>query len=620
MCGIAGIAASQWRNSYEQCVRDMTDAMARRGPDSNGILTTGRACLGHRRLSIFDLSAAGHQPMTAADGRLSLVFNGAIYNFRELRKELQAAGYQFASQTDTEVLLHGYDRWGIDGLVMRCRGMFAFALWDAGRETLFLVRDRLGIKPLVYAEKNGSLAFASTIKALRRSGLLGDVNPEGVAEFLEHGYIADHAAIFVGARKLPPATIAEWRPGSPIALRRYWHSPIADNASTVTFEQAVERTERALHEAVALRLFADVPVSALLSGGIDSALVCWAAARSGAEVTAFTVATPGHRDDESADAQATAREIGIQVTVLPMSADDKLDSLLQSMEAAYSEPFATQSALGMLRVSEAIRSAGFKVVLTGDGGDDVFLGYQRHRDILKAQRIAGLLPPGSSALWRALRNIVPARGITRRGRNFLDYATAGLPAYLAAHDGLQNFRASGLLGERLANINPASRHLARDNASAKDLLQRYLTHDLANQFVGEYLTKVDGGTMYHGLEARSPFFDQSVWELAASLPASIRLHNGELKSVLRTIARRRISPRVAAGRKRGFSIPVEHWIATRWQAEVAERLADSQIVRQGWVNRNGLKQLLQAPRETGIGAHQTWYLLVLEEWLRANAG
>lgn len=620
MCGIAGIAANQWRDSFEQRVRDMTDAMARRGPDSSGMLTTGRACLGHRRLSIFDLSAAGHQPMTAANGRLSLVFNGAIYNFRELRKELQAAGYQFSSQTDTEVLLHGYDRWGIDGLVQRCRGMFAFALWDGGRETLLLVRDRLGIKPLVYAEQNGTLAFASTIKALRRSGLLGDVDPAGVAEFLEHGYIADHAAIFAGALKLPPATIAEWRPGSPIALRRYWHSPIADNASTVTFEEAIERTESALQDAVALRLFADVPVSALLSGGIDSALVCWAAARTGAKVTAFTVATPGHQDDESADAKATAREIGIEVTVLPMSADDDLDSLLRSIEGAFAEPFATQSALGMLRVSEAIRSAGFKVVLTGDGGDDVFLGYHRHRDILKAQRVAGLLPPGCSGLWRAARKIVPAWGIARRARNFIDYATGGLPAYLAAHDGLQHFRASCLLGDRLANIRPASRQLTRDDASAQDLLQRYMTHDLANQFVGEYLTKVDGGTMYHGLEARSPFFDQSLWELASTLPAGVRLHNGELKSVLRTIARRRISPRVAAGRKRGFSIPVEHWIATRWQTEVSQRLTDSELVRQGWINPNGLKTLLQAPREAGVGAHQIWYLLVLEEWLKTNVG
>ena len=162
--------------------------------------------------------------------------------------------------------------------------------------------------------------------------------------------------------------------------------------------------------------------------------------------------------------------------------------------------------------------------------------------------------------------------------------------------------------------------MARNDKSARNLLQRYLTHDLANQFVGEYLTKVDGGTMFHGLEARSPFFDQSVWELAASLPAKVRLHNGELKSVLRTIARRRISPRVAAGRKRGFSVPVEHWIATRWQAEVAQRLADTALVRQGWIDPLGLKKLVHAPRESGVGAHQIWYLLVLEEWLRTNAG
>lgn len=619
MCGIAGIAASNWHSHFERRVQDMTEAMSRRGPDSHGTVHVGAACLGHRRLAIFDLSAAGHQPMVTANRELAIVFNGAIYNFRQLRNDLESKGIIFSSQTDTEVLLLGYSVWGIDGLVDRCRGMFAFALWDANRESLFLVRDRLGIKPLVYTERDGVLAFSSTIKSLRCSGLLGEIDPTAVAEFLEHGYIADQAAIYSGAKKLPPATIAEWRPGSAMRFRKYWQPPSDAPNCILSFEDAVDRTREVLLQSVSTRLFADVPVSALLSGGIDSALVCWGAARSGANVTAFTVSTPGHENDESSDAQDTAREIGIELTVLPMSAHDSLDSMLQDIQKAYAEPFATQSALGMLRVSQAIRNAGFKVVLTGDGGDDVFLGYQRHLDIRRAQSFSRLIPPGFGTVWQLLRQLAPRRGNLKRAANFIDYATYGLPAYLGAHDGIQHFRAAGLLGPRLLDLQPASRLLPRDDDSAKHLLQRYLTHDLSHQFVGEYLTKVDGATMYHGLEARSPFFDQSIWELAASLPADLRLHGGEPKAILRALARRNISERLACGRKRGFSVPVEHWLATRWKSDVARRLEGSQLVRQQWIDPAGLARLTQNPRSRGTSSHQLWYLLVLEEWLRSNA-
>lgn len=619
MCGIAGIAASKWRDSYQERVREMTAALALRGPDSEGLLATGSVCLGHRRLAIFDLSAAGHQPMTVNDSRLAVVFNGAIYNFRQLRQELESKGFRFTSNTDTEVLLHGYSAWGVDDLVARCRGMFAFALWDAQSERLFLVRDRLGVKPLVYTEAGGVLAFSSTMKSLRKSHLLGDIDPTGVAEFLEHGYIADHAAIYANARKLPPATIAEWRPGCAMAMRRYWRPATVSSSPCLSFDAAVEQAQELLERSVAARLFADVPVSALLSGGIDSALVCWAAARTGASVTAFTVSTPDDPNDEAADAQATAQEIGIDLTVLPMSSHDSLEALLSDIQSAYAEPFATQSALGMIRVSKAIRDAGFKVVLTGDGGDDVFLGYSRHRDILRAQKLAQILPRGFRPAWDLVSRFAPSSGIAKRATNFINYACHGLPAYLAAHDGLQNFDAAKLLGPRLAGNAPASRQLSVDDASARDLLQRYLAHDLENQFVGEYLTKVDGATMFHALEARSPFFDQALWEFAASLPVDIRLHKSELKAVLRTIARRKISGRLADGRKRGFSVPVDHWVATRWRGD-AERLLDNpEIVRQGWIDAAGLRNLLRAPNTSGTKVHQLWYLLVLERWMQVNA-
>lgn len=617
MCGICGIVGPA-SVSCGTTVEDMNRCLERRGPDSGGVLRSGAVMFGHRRLAIFDLSAAGHQPMSTADGRVSVVFNGAVYNFPELRAELESAGVRFASHTDTEVLLHGYRAWGVDELVRRSRGMFAFALWDADRETLFLVRDRLGVKPLVFAEREGSIAFASTMRALRASGFVGDVDPHGIAEFLEHGYIPDTAAVYVGAKKFPAASIGEWREGSPLRIRQYWRPPVAMPKNAVSFNSAVARTEELLSEAVRLRLFADVPVGALLSGGIDSALVCWAAAAQGAKVTAFTVGIPGDPTDETPDAIATAREIGIDVEVLPMSGDDQPN--LDDLTTAYAEPFATQSALGMLRVSRAIREAGIKVVLTGDGGDDVFLGYPRHRQIRTVEHIAAFTPGIATALWRSIRPLVPPTGMLRRARHLADYVTGGLGAYLRAHDGLPAFRHAGLLGERFHGVLPGSRGLPDSVASARRLLTDYLAHDLQHQFVGEYLTKVDGTTMAYGLEARAPFFDHILWEYAAALPYTTRLHNGELKAVLRAIARDRISERLASGRKRGFSVPVEQWIRGRWLSEVTARLREGALVRDGWVSRAGLERVLAAPHRRGLGAHHLWYLAVLDSWMTANSG
>ena len=617
MCGICGIAGPA-SSSCGSIVEAMNRCLERRGPDSGGVLRSGAVVLGHRRLAIFDLSAAGNQPMSTPDGRLSVIFNGAIYNFHELRAELQAAGVRFASHTDTEVLLYGYRAWGIDELVRRSRGMFALALWDADHETLFLVRDRLGVKPLVYAEREGSIAFASTMRALRASGFVSDVDPLGIAEFLEHGYIPDSAAVYAGAKKFPAASIGEWSESSPLRIRCYWRPPTARPSSAVRFPDAVARTEELLSEAVRLRLFADVPVGALLSGGIDSALVCWAAAAQGAKVTAFTVGIPGDPTDETPDALATAREIGIDVQVLPMSDDDQPN--LDDLTTAYAEPFATQSALGMLRVSRAIREAGFKVVLTGDGGDDVFLGYPRHRQIRTVEHIAAYTPGFATALWRSIRPLVPPVGVLRRARHLADYVTGGLGAYLRAHDGLPAFRDAGLLGERLLGVLPGSRGLQDSVVSARRLLTDYLDHDLQHQFVGEYLTKVDGTTMFYGLEARAPFFDHLLWEYASSLPYTTRLHNGELKSVLRGIARGRISQRLAGGRKRGFSVPVEQWLRGRWLDKVTSRLREGVLVRDGWVSRTGLERVLAAPRGQGLGAHHLWYLTVLESWMSANTG
>ena len=271
MCGISGLVGSSDRSYARECVRKMNAALARRGPDSEGIESWDLATLGHRRLSIFDLSDAGRQPMVSEDGRVALVFNGAIYNFWELRSELEARGCVFHSRTDTEVLLLGYREWGLDELVPRLRGMYAIGIWDDRRRKLFLVRDRLGIKPLCYAVKNGELAFASTPRALRNAGFASEIEPNAMAEYLEFGYVTDDRSIYQGIAKVPTATILEWHDGR-ISARSHWVPP-ARTDFRGSFDDAVQETRRLFLQAVERRLQADVPVGALLSGGIDSSLV-----------------------------------------------------------------------------------------------------------------------------------------------------------------------------------------------------------------------------------------------------------------------------------------------------------------------------------------------------------
>jgi asparagine synthase (glutamine-hydrolysing) len=625
MCGIAGLVGTFEcgdAGAARRAVARMVCELKRRGPDGEGIEAWGSggaaaAVLGHRRLSIFDLSEAGRQPMLTDDGRVGVVFNGAIYNFRALRAELEARGCRFRSQTDTEVLLHGYREWGFDELVARLRGMFAIGLWDDAARKLFLVRDRLGVKPLVYAARDGRLAFASNVRALRVAGFAGEIDEQAVAEFLEFGYVTDDRAIYEGVAKVPAATIVEWADGR-LHSRVYWTPPevavtTTRRGSARAFEAAVEETEALFLRAVEQRLYADVPVGALLSGGVDSSLVCWAVARLGGDVTAYTIGTPGDEWDETADARATAEALGIKHRVLELSAADAPG--VSELSAAYAEPFACASALGMLRVSRAVAPEA-TVLLTGDGGDDVFLGYPEHRHLWLASKLARAVPGAAARTWLAGREHVPRVGTLKRAASFLDYAAGGLGAVACAHDGLPVYRRHNLLGERLASATVAQRAIGWSHESARNVLTEFLRYDRRTRFVGEYLPKVDGATMHYALEARSPFLDQELWESAAALPYGVRLRRGQLKAVLREIARRRLGERVASGRKRGFGVPVGRWLAGRWRGAVEEMLADSLLERGGWIRAAPARALLARTAAAGAVPNQLWYVYVLESWLR----
>ncbi len=616
MCGIAGLAGFGEREESRRRVRQMLSTLTRRGPDGEGLEVWPSdggtaAVLGHRRLAIFDLSDAGRQPMLSPDSSIGIVFNGAIYNFRELRVELEAQNYKFKSHTDTEVLIHGYDAWGLDRLLEKIRGMFAFALWDDRKRTLFLVRDRLGVKPLFYSAQNGQIAFASTARALRAGGLADQIDDLAIADYLEFGYVTDNRSIYRGVSKVAAATVVEWSAGE-VRTRQYWQPPVPSSTQP-SFAEAVEETERLFVRAVERRLFADVPVGSLLSGGVDSSLVCWAIAHLGGDVTAFTVGTPGDPADETADATDTAKRLGIRHQVLELSGDSEPN--IDELVSAYGEPFACASALGMLRVSKAVRGSA-TVLLTGDGGDDVFLGYPEHRHLWLAQKLARSLPGFVANAWRGNRQKFPQVGSLKRLSSFLNYSTGGLGAVACAHDGLPSYERYGILGERLAGVSVAQRSIEWSNQSGRNVLAEFLEYDRGNRFVGEYMTKVDGATMFHSLEARSPFLDQDLWEFAAGLSFETRLHGGKLKSVLRTLAHQKLGERVSRGRKRGFTIPVQRWLVGRWRNALTELLQTSILDREGWINSGAALDRLAAAAEEGRAPNQLWYIYVLESWLR----
>jgi asparagine synthase (glutamine-hydrolysing) len=615
MCGIAGSVGAKAPAELAK-VKKMTGVLARRGPDGEGVEVWPSAVLGHRRLAIFDLSSAGRQPMVSPDRKIGVVFNGAIYNFKALRAELEARGYTFRSATDTEVLIHGYREWGIERLVKRLRGMFAFGLWDDEGESLHLVRDRLGVKPLTFVESQNGLVFASTVRALREAGIVTDIDAKAVAEFLQVGFVTDARSIFLGARKVPAASIATWRQGT-LSMTQYWSATSESPEQRMSFEEAVEKTERLFLDAVSLRLQADVPVGVLLSSGIDSGLVCWAVSKLGADVTAFTVGVPNDPWDETAGALETARAIGIEHRVLPLA--ELSIAALGELTEAYAEPFGCASALGMLAISSAVANEA-TVLLTGDGGDDVFLGYPRHRHLLLAQQFARRLPPTVARFWPAVRGALPRYGILRRAASLGDYVTRGHAAFEEASSSLGFYRAKGILGPRLleAEGRQACGRRPSSTTNGKTALRDYLQHAYRTQFVGEYMTKVDGATMHFGLEARSPFLDQDLWTFVSSLPFELRLHGYRLKALLRALAAKRIGAAISRRQKRGFGVPVSRWLAGPWY-EGARALWENSVTQdQGWADAQSILSELKRGGATGRVPIQLWYLLVLELWLRRD--
>lgn len=610
MCGIAGAVAPGKPEYTREVVRSMTDCLRRRGPDSEGLATWTDAALGHRRLSIIDLSSAGHQPMLSDDGEIGLVFNGCIYNFQEIRAELEARGHHFRSHTDTEVLLRGYQEWGIDALVAKLRGMFAFALWDNPKRKLTMVRDRLGVKPLMYCRQNGQIVFASTVEALRSVGMGGDLDPLAVLEVLDFGFVTDKRSIYQGIEKLPPASIAEWQDGK-FTLRQYWSVPSPESWSTASFDEAVEETERLLLESVRLRLVADVPIGVLLSGGIDSTLICWALQKLNANVKAFTVRAPDDPSDESADAAATARLLGIEHEIVEMP---QTEFSLEQLTDAYSEPFPCSSAQAMLWVSGAVKKHA-TVLLTGDGGDDVYLGYPLFNDVMVSERAARAIPVAIAPALHAFAGLLPDSGRLRRAKSAIYYATGGVGSWIRRHDGLPYYQSRGMLGEKLARVEMPLRQIPPSAKAARRLFRDVFDFHRQMHFTSEFMPKVDSATMYYAIESRAPFLDQKMWEFAATLSPEVRLHNGVLKSVLRQVVAKNLNQETAQRRKQGFVVPVERWLATRWSAMLSRLQEGTILENEGWIARGSLNAPIREAQRSGTVPLQIWRLLVLENWM-----
>jgi asparagine synthase (glutamine-hydrolysing) len=561
MCGIVGVLSPG--DAVSPAVFDgWRDRLAHRGPDQAATFHDRGLYLGFRRLAILDLSPLGHQPMRSADGRHTIVFNGQIYNFEELRAELEQQGVRFRSRSDTEVLLELFTREGVECLA-KLNGMYAFAVYDARERTLVLVRDRLGVKPLFYWRAGRSLAFASELRAIRDvPGFPREISADALGAFFRVGSIPDWTSIHPGVHKLPPGHWIRFRLDEPGAEEpvRYWDLPEVGELEDGRSEDAwVDEVDALLHDATRIRLRSDVPLGVFLSGGIDSGLVAAAASRQKPGLSCFTVGFRGEAEDETPLAAATARKLGVRMETLDVDVHRGM-SELPVLIGHFDEPCSDTSALPTALICAEARKH-LVVVLTGDAGDEVFGGYRNH---VRAWR------------WRALEN-VPAP---------LRRAAGDLLAGVSQPDSrLRRF--ARRLGEPVGRFGVGGtlypfedwqeRALRPEfSIDARDLVRRYAAQlpawrgaspvdqsqrtDLRTYMLDDILVKVDRMSMRHSLELRSPFLDYRMVELGLRVPSRLRVKDGRNKYLLRRLAERHLPPEVSGAPKRGFAIPIQSWL------------------------------------------------------------
>lgn len=612
MCGIAGIAALAGA-SREWLVAGR-DRLSHRGPDDCGEWWSadGHAGLAHRRLSILDLTAAGHQPMLTAAQDLCIAYNGEMYNFRELRTELAARGHVFVSTSDTEVVLAAYREWDTECLT-RLQGMFAFGLYDSRRRRLLLARDRAGEKPLFYAVDAHGIRFGSELKALfADKSMPRRIDWRSLDRYLADGYVGGEQCILKGVKKLPPAHALSFDIDSGASRTwRYWKPPAAP--MVVDSETSLlDELERVLEQAVRLQLVADVPVGVLLSGGVDSSLITALAVRVKSAVKTFTVRFPGHGSyDETDHARLIARHFGTDHVEIDAEAADV--DLLRVLARQFDEPIIDSSMVPTYLVSRVVRDH-CTVALGGDGGDELFGGYPHYDRMLRMERSLGIVP-------RALRTAIGAaagRWIPQgvRGRSWLQAAGTdlrmGVPPVVQIFDRVTR--------QRLLGGNDRWTAVAEDIRESRlpdesDLLQRATRLDFETYLAEDLLVKVDRASMLSSLEVRAPMLDVGVIEFAfGRVPSHLKATSGARKVLLKKLAARLLPQSFDLTRKQGFSIPLSSWLRSGpWHDFFREVLLDSGA---DWFDRGVVAGMLEGQRKGRCNGERLFGLVMFELWRR----
>ena len=626
MCGLAGIFHLNTPKPVDPLrVERMCDAIAHRGPDGFGVWSAPGVALGHRRLSIIDI-AGSPQPMASTDGRAMLVFNGEIYNYRELRAELAAGGAVFHTDGDSEVILAAYQRWGVDCLT-RLHGMFAFAIYDLAAKTLLLARDRLGVKPLFMAElPDGSLAFASELKALVAHPLLRrEIDPLAVEDYLTWGYVPDHRSILKGVEKLPAGhyRLLKSRSGVAPAPVHWWDVSFAERRRGSQRDHEAELVHL-MRDAVTSRMVADVPLGAFLSGGVDSSsVVALMAEASNSPVKTCSIGFDVAALDESNYAQQIAERFHTDHRARTVSPDDF--EAVEHLAGMFDEPFADASALPTWRVCQLARE-NVTVALSGDGADEAFAGYRRHVFQYGEDRVRRLLPaPLRSGLFGLAGRIYPkadwAPRSFRAKTTLLSLAGSGEAAYANAvsmagpelREGLYSPEFLRLRGDYRAE-RPFMDMMAK--APARSGLDRAQYADLKFWLPGDILTKVDRASMAVSLEAREPLLDHRLIEFAASLPEDERVHKGQGKWVMKQAMRRYLPDDILFRPKQGFVTPIAQWFRGPLAGAARGLAGSAALGRTGWFDERSLAAIAEA-HISGRSDHSRllWQLLMLDRSL-----
>lgn len=619
MCGIVGARMSAGSDMLSALLERAASSLRHRGPDAGGLWLEAQRGLGfaHRRLTIIDLSEAGNQPMVSASGRLVICFNGEIYNYRELRAELQRAGVVFRSHSDTEIVLEAVESWGLMAALARFTGMFAFALWDSRDDCVYLVRDRIGVKPLYFGQNGAQWAFASELKALRHFDFLDrGISRQAVSLYLRYGYIPAPLSIYAGVRKIAPGTCLRIRSdGAPAEELRYWDLSAIAAAGQAdpwrgTAEEAVEQLQALLRESIRLRMVADVPVGAFLSGGIDSStVVALAREQSPYRIQTFTIGFTDRKSNEAEYAARIARHLGTEHHELYIGEADLLRHV-DDITAVADEPFADPSILPTWILSR-LAAGHVKVVLSGDGGDEFFGGYNHYLRAGETQRLNRALP---APLNRLLGNALCAAGggggrLARRG------------AIRAARDNAAITRAVNSHWQRPSRIL----RLGSDDDPGLDwpslpfqdnLLHFLMLHDALRYLPDDIMHKVDRASMAASLEAREPLLDHRIVEFAWRLPAAIRIRDGQSKWPLRQVLARHVPRDLFERPKQGLGVPVSAWLRGELREWARSLLADSlldeyfqaAVLRRMWARR--------VERRVAKGGTHLWDVLLLINWLR----